>query len=213
MSCFRYIPKYSEMKVRPLSFPYQLNLLCKFGCLMKSIVAVDEKWGIGKKNLPTEFARYRDAFRRAGLETDEAFTALPVNKSALRAVKKQFGEKEGRWIGLAPFAKSRSNMLPYRVTKDIIELLTRDKKTQDRMRDVTPMVECVPAHGERCRTTETGRGTGADASVGCDALYGQCEPTFVEFSGSSRHQCLVRYPSDDRLCGLETAPGRHHPTA
>ena len=36
MSCFRYIPKYSEMKVRPLSFPYQLNLLCKFGCLMKS---------------------------------------------------------------------------------------------------------------------------------------------------------------------------------
>ena len=98
-----------------------------YGRIRKHLITV---WGIGKKNLPTEFARYRDAFRRAGLETDEAFTALPVNKSALRAVKKQFGEKEGRWIGLAPFAKSRSNMLPYRVTKDIIELLTRDKKTQ-----------------------------------------------------------------------------------
>jgi len=98
-----------------------------YGRIRKHLITV---WGIGKKNLPTEFARYRDAFRRAGLETDEEFTALPVNKSALRAVKKQFGEKEGRWIGLAPFAKSRSNMLPYRVTKDIIELLTRDKKTQ-----------------------------------------------------------------------------------
>jgi len=98
-----------------------------YGRMRKHLITV---WGIGKKNLPTEFARYRDAFRRAGLETDEAFTALPVNKSALRTVKKQFGEKEGRWIGLAPFAKSRSNMLPYRVTKDIIELLTRDKQTQ-----------------------------------------------------------------------------------
>jgi len=98
-----------------------------YGRMRKHLITV---WGIGKKNLPTEFARYRDAFRRAGLETDEAFTALPVNKSALRTVKKQFGEKEGRWIGLAPFAKSRSNMLPYRVTKDIIELLTRDKQTR-----------------------------------------------------------------------------------
>ena len=180
-----------------------------YGRIRKHLITV---WGIGKKNLPTEFARYRDAFRRAGLETDEAFTALPVNKSALRAVKNQFGEKEGRWIGLAPFAKSRSNMLPYRVTRQE-DTCVPLRRRRDRMRDVTPMVECVPAHGERCRTTETGRGTGADASVGCDALYGQCEPTFVEFSGSSRHQCLVRYPSDDRLCGLETAPGRHHPTA
>ena len=98
-----------------------------YGRIRKHLITV---WGIGKKNLPTEFARYRDAFRRAGLETDEEFTALPVNKSALRTVKKQFGEKEGRWIGLAPFAKSRSNMLPYRVTKDIIELLTRDKQTR-----------------------------------------------------------------------------------
>ena len=98
-----------------------------YGRVRKHLITV---WGIGKKSLPTEFARYKDAFRRAGLETDDDFKALPVNRSALRSVKKQFGEREGLWIGLAPFAKSRSNMLPYRVTKDIIETLTRDKHTR-----------------------------------------------------------------------------------
>ena len=87
-------------------------------------------WGIGKTTLPTEFQRYEDAFRRAGLETDEDFTALPVNPKAAEAVHRTFGEKEGRWIGLAPFAKSRSNMLPYRVTKDIIEQLSHEPHTR-----------------------------------------------------------------------------------
>ena len=87
-------------------------------------------FGIGKKPLPSEFSRYRDAFRRAGLETNEAFECLPVNVSAAQAVTDRFGVKEGRWIGLAPFAKSKSNMLPYRVTKEIIERLTKDEHTR-----------------------------------------------------------------------------------
>lgn len=87
-------------------------------------------WGIGKKKLPSEFDRYRDAFRRAGLETNDAFERLPKNSAAAKTVIARFGEKEGRWIGLAPFAKSKSNMLPYRVTKDIIEQLTKNKKTR-----------------------------------------------------------------------------------
>ena len=99
----------------------------RYGRLKKHLITV---WGIGKKQLPTEFERYADAFRRAGLETDEAFETLPINKEAVKNVKKLFGEKEGRWIGLAPFAKSRSNMLPYRVTKEIIERLTKKRATR-----------------------------------------------------------------------------------
>ena len=98
----------------------------RYGRIRKHLITV---WGIGKKQLPTEFARYRDAFRRAGLETDESFESLPVHTAALQVVKERFGTKKGRWIGLAPFAKSRSNMLPYRVTKDIIEQLTQDPDT------------------------------------------------------------------------------------
>ena len=87
-------------------------------------------WGIGKRQLPTEFERYEDAFRRAGLKTDDTFESLAVKVEAAKNVKTKYGEKEGRWIGLAPFAKSRSNMLPYRVTKDVIEQLTADESTR-----------------------------------------------------------------------------------
>ena len=99
----------------------------RYGRFSKHLIT---KFGIGKKQLPTEFARYRDAFRRAGLETDETFEAIPKNSAAAKKIIERFGEEEGRWIGLAPFAKSRSNMLPYRVSKDIIEQLTKDKHTR-----------------------------------------------------------------------------------
>ena len=99
----------------------------RYGRLRKHGITM---WGFGKKQLPTEFERYKEAFRRAGLETDDTFTALPVNKKAATAVRRRFGDKTGKWIGLAPFAKSKSNMLPYRVTKDIIARLTRDKQTR-----------------------------------------------------------------------------------
>lgn len=97
-----------------------------YGRIRKQLITT---FGIGLKQLSTEFERYQDAFRRAGLETDNEFVALPVNKEALKVVQKRFGKREGRWIGLAPFAKSRSNMLPYRVTKDIIEMLTKNEQT------------------------------------------------------------------------------------
>lgn len=98
-----------------------------YGRLRKHLITV---WGIGRKQLPSEFERYRDAFRRAGLESDTGFTAIPVNKPAAKKVRELFDAKEGRWIGIAPFAKRRSNMLPYRVTKEIIEHLSRDGHTR-----------------------------------------------------------------------------------
>jgi len=97
-----------------------------YGRIRKHLITV---WGIGKKQLPSEFERYQDAFRRAGLESNDEFDRLPVNEIAAKSVLERYGKKKGRWIGLAPFAKSRSNMLPYRVTKDIIELLTKDEDT------------------------------------------------------------------------------------
>ena len=100
----------------------------RYGRVRKHLITA---WGIGKQwPLPTEFERYADTFRRAGLETDNNFEALPVNEEAAAVVQNKFGKREGRWIGLAPFAKSRSNMLPYRVTKDIIEKLTKDEQTR-----------------------------------------------------------------------------------
>ena len=99
----------------------------RYGRLKKHLVTL---FGFRHISLPSEFERYSDTFRRAGLQTDTAFTSLPVNKTAAAQVNKQFGKKEGKWIGLAPFAKSKSNMLPYHVTKEVIERLTEDEQTR-----------------------------------------------------------------------------------
>jgi ADP-heptose:LPS heptosyltransferase len=80
--------------------------------------------------LPTEFDRYREAFRRAGLETDTEFSSLPVNTTAAARVSELFGERKGSWVGVAPFAKSQSNMLPYRVTKQLIMRLAERPGTR-----------------------------------------------------------------------------------
>ena len=98
----------------------------RYGRVRKQLITL---LGCRRCQLPSEFERYSDAFRRAGLQTDTNFTALPVNTKAAAKIDKLFGAKEGRWIGLAPFAKSKSNMLPYRVTKDIIERLSADEHT------------------------------------------------------------------------------------
>ena len=80
--------------------------------------------------LHPEFQRYADTFRLAGFDTDDHFSALPVNTQAARAVQERFGTKTGRWIGIAPFAKSKSNMLPYRVMKEVIQALSAREDTR-----------------------------------------------------------------------------------
>ncbi len=98
-----------------------------YGRLHKQLITL---FGITRNALPTEFDRYRDTFRRAGLETDTDFNSIPINRKAANEVAKQFGNKTGRWVGIAPFAKSKSNMLPYRITKELIERLTSDAHTR-----------------------------------------------------------------------------------
>lgn len=98
----------------------------RYGRLRKHLITL---FGIGYKPLRTEFERYRDACWRAGLETDNNFVSLPVNKKAAEEIKEMFGRKTGKWIGIAPFAKKRSNMLPYRVMKQTISRLCKDKNT------------------------------------------------------------------------------------
>lgn len=98
-----------------------------YGRIRKHLITV---WGIGRKQLKSEFERYKDAFHRAGLESDDSFTALPVNRKAAKEIDALYGAKAGRWIGIAPFAKSKSNMLSYMVIKDLIEKLSEDKNNR-----------------------------------------------------------------------------------
>ena len=95
-----------------------------------------EKWNLIRKGhkyagaLKTEFERYEETFRRAGLTMDTEFDALAIHAEARQIVANRFGEKTGRWIGIAPFAKSKSNMLPYRLTKELIQHYSEQTNTQ-----------------------------------------------------------------------------------
>lgn len=68
----------------------------------------------------TEHERYAAVFRQAGLESGDEFTTLPEREEAKAKVASLLNSNTHIKIGIAPFAKSRSNMLPYKVTKEII---------------------------------------------------------------------------------------------
>lgn len=67
-----------------------------------------------------EHERYAAVFRMAGLQSGDEFTTLPKCKEAESKIASLLQEGTHIRIGIAPFAKSRSNMLPYKVTKEII---------------------------------------------------------------------------------------------
>lgn len=70
--------------------------------------------------LKTSIERYADVFRAAGFEIDVP-NVLP--ERAKRAIPEFAGEKIGRWIGIAPFAKHEGKILPYSTIRIAIELL------------------------------------------------------------------------------------------
>lgn len=70
--------------------------------------------------------RYADVFRAAGLQYTESFISLfeqtPADLSALKTLA---GEKKGKWIGFAPFAKHRGKIYPVEKTEQIVAQLSR----------------------------------------------------------------------------------------
>ena len=69
--------------------------------------------------LPEE-ERYAATFMMGGLEPKGERQLLPVNAEAVAKVQQLFGTKNGRWVGIAPFAKHRSNILSYKTMKEVI---------------------------------------------------------------------------------------------
>lgn len=82
--------------------------------------------------LLTEFELYRDAFAEVGLEAKFDFDVLPHDKEADLRINLLFGNKpaEEKWIGIAPFAKHKTNMLPYKLLKTVISDLSKRQQTK-----------------------------------------------------------------------------------
>ena len=81
-------------------------------------------------SLPTEFERYSHTLLEAGLHTDTQFVSIPVNEKARNRINELYSPKKSRCIGIAPFAKHRSNILPAGTMKRIIGHFAHSEDTQ-----------------------------------------------------------------------------------
>lgn len=71
--------------------------------------------------------RYRDVFRRAGLAFTVPFTCLfPDGPADVPRPEASVGEKSGKWIGIAPFAKHPGKIYPIEKTEQLVEMLSAD---------------------------------------------------------------------------------------
>lgn len=80
--------------------------------------------------LKPEVDRYADTFRDGGLVPAGDVPLMPVNMHAAQQVEQLFGQKKGRWIGIAPFAKHLSNVLPFKTMKDVIAYYAQQPDTR-----------------------------------------------------------------------------------
>lgn len=71
---------------------------------------------------------YTDVFRQAGYQFENAFTSLfhsrPVNQEVIQKIA---GEKSGKWIGIAPFARYSEKIYPIEQMERIVEALSQQE--------------------------------------------------------------------------------------
>jgi len=80
--------------------------------------------------LKPEAERYSETMLEGGLQPAEVPSLISVNHEAAARVEQVFGKKQGRWIGIAPFAKYQSNMLPYKTMKEVIAYFAEQPDTR-----------------------------------------------------------------------------------
>ena len=80
--------------------------------------------------LKPEVERYADALRNGGLQPAGDVPLMAVNLPAEQKVQQLFGTKTERWIGIAPFAKHLSNVLPFKTMKDVIAYYAQQPDTK-----------------------------------------------------------------------------------
>lgn len=70
--------------------------------------------------------RYHDVFKRLGFTFELNFTSIFSTKPVLPEILQQsFGEKNQKWIGIAPFAKHQGKIYPLEKMEQVVHLLDK----------------------------------------------------------------------------------------
>ncbi len=71
--------------------------------------------------IPTIFDRQARLYAKIGLKINDSFCKLyKPNVEQIAKIKELYGEKQGCWIGVAPFSIARGKILPFRKMKNVI---------------------------------------------------------------------------------------------
>lgn len=77
------------------------------------------------RQLPTTFQRYRDVFSQLGFDFEFNFKSIFDTKPVLsEKIISLIGNKEGKWIGIAPFAAYKEKMYPLKKMEGVANALS-----------------------------------------------------------------------------------------
>jgi len=77
------------------------------------------------KQLKTTHERYADVFRNLGFDLDLSFPEFPQKKELTPEILENTGEKNTKWIGIAPFAAYNAKMYPLDLMEKVIAELAK----------------------------------------------------------------------------------------
>lgn len=97
----------------------------------KSIKRLIKKGAVHYRQLKSIFEKYAETFAKVHLTTDEAFVSLlKADMDERKKIAEIYGEKDGKWIGIAPFSIARGKTLPFRKTKNVIQYFDTQPNTK-----------------------------------------------------------------------------------
>lgn len=83
------------------------------------------------KQLPSSFQRYRNVLKKLGFNFDMIFKSVFENHPEdFNQITSMFGEKNKKWVGIAPFAKHNEKVYPLELQEKVIEKLSQDENLQ-----------------------------------------------------------------------------------
>jgi len=74
--------------------------------------------------------RYAQVFEKLGFPVDVSAPVFPEKTALTPDILEHTGNKEGKWIGIAPFAQHRSKVYPSALMEEVINTLASDRNTK-----------------------------------------------------------------------------------
>jgi len=138
---YKDLKKLKFNKIADLHNVLRTKIICSFFAFSdKKIVILDkgraEKKALTRaknkifKPLKSTHQRYADVFEKLGLKVNWNNISLLKKEKLTQEIQKISGEKSGKWLGIAPFAKHQSKIYPLDLMQIVIDKLAENRENR-----------------------------------------------------------------------------------